>query len=217
MLTIETEKFFEAIKNGESSKIAEMIEREPTIVNSKNGEGATGILYALYTGRSEVAELIAKRKPQLDLFEAACLGQTARIETLIRQNPEGSNEYSAEGFTALQLAAYLGKSTAVDLLLSRGAEVNAVAKNPTHYTALTGAVARGHRDIVSTLLGKGANPNPKYEGGFTPLMEAAASGDVEVTRLLLAHGADRSIRFNGKTAFDLAIEKGKSATAQLLK
>src|SRR5262249_6046592 len=159
MLTIEADKFFEAIKNGESSRIAEMIEREPSIVNSKNKSGATGILFALYSGRPDVADLIAKKKPRLDIFEAACLGQLSSVEMLVKQNPETSSEYSAEGFTALQLAAYVGKGAVVDLLLSKGADVNAVARNPTQYTALTGAVARGHRDIVSTLLGKGANPN----------------------------------------------------------
>jgi len=213
---IETEKFFEAIKNGERSKIEEMIDREPTIVGAKNKSGATGILFALYAGRPELAELIAKRKPGLDIFEAASLGYLPDIEVLIKENPRIVSEYSTEGFTALQLAAYLGKGDTVDFLLRSGADVNAIAKNPTRYTALTGAVARGHQNIASTLLEKGANPNHKYEGDFTPLMEAAASGNVEVTKLLLAHGADRMIRLNGKTALDLALEKGRKETAQLL-
>ena len=217
MLMIETEKLFEAIKNGERSKVEEMIAREPTIVSAKNKSGATGILFALYAGRPELAELIAKRKPGLDIFEAASLGRLSDIEALIKENPSIVSEYSTEGFTALQLAAYLGKGDTVDFLLRSGADVNAIAKNPTGYTALTGAVARGHESIASTLLEQGANPNHRYEGGFTPLMEAAASGSVDVTKLLLAHGADRMILFNGKTALDLALEKGRKETAQLLR
>src|SRR5437867_152693 len=217
MLMIETEKFFEVIKHGEQSKIEEMIDEEPTIVSARNKSGATGILFALYAGRPELAELIAKRKPGLDVFEAASLGHLSDIKVLIKETPRIVSEYSAEGFTALQLAAYIGKSDTVDFLLRSGADVNAIAKNPTGYTALTGAVARGHHDIASTLLEKGANPNHRYEGGFTPLMEAAASGNLEVTKLLLAHGADRMIRLNGKTALDLALEKGQKDTAHLLK
>ena len=216
MLMIETEKFFEAIKNGERSKIEEMIDREPTMVSAKNKSGATGILFALYVGRPELAELIAKRKPGLDIFEAASLGHLSDIKVLIEENPRIVSEYSAEGFTALQLAAYIGKGDTVDFLLSSAADVNAISKNPTGYTALTGAVARGHQNIASTLLEQGANPNHRYEGGFTPLMEAAASGNVEMTKLLLAHGADRMIRLNGKTALDLALERGQKDTAQLL-
>jgi len=169
MLTIETEKFFEAIKNGERSKIEEIIDRAPTIVSTKNKSGATGILFALYAGRPELAELIAKRKTGLDIFEAASLGHLSNTEVLIKENPSIVSEYSTEGFTALQLAAYLGKGNTVDLLLRSGADVNAIAKNPTGYTALTGAVARGHQNIASTLLEHGANPNHRYEGGFTPL------------------------------------------------
>ena len=214
---IETEKFFDAIKNGERSKVEEMIEREPTIVSAKNKSGATGILFALYAGRPELAELIARRKPGLDIFEAASLGRLSDIEALIKENPSIVSEYSTEGFTALQLAAYLGKGDTVDFLLRSGADVNAIAKNLTGYTALTGAVARGHESLASTLLEQGANPNHRYEGGFTPLMEAAASGSVDVTKLLLAHGADRMILLNGKTALDLALEKGRKETAQLLR
>lgn len=217
MLMIETEKFFEAIKNGELSKIEEMLDREPTMVSAKNKSGATGILFALYTGRPELAELIARRKPALDIFEAASLGHLSNIQVLIKENPGIVDDYSAEGFTALQLAAYTGKGDSVDFLLRSGADVNVIAKNPTGYTALTGAVARGHENIASTLLEHGANPNHRYESGFTPLMEAAASGNVEITRLLLAHGADRMIRLNGKTALDLAVDRGQKDTAQLLK
>jgi len=213
---MESEKLFEAIKRGERERIAEIIDVDPAIVNARSKSGATGILYALYAGRQDIAELIADRKSKLDIFEAASLGRLSEVERLAGEKPDVVSEYSDEGFTALQLAAYTGKAESVNFLLSKGAEVNAIAKNPTKYTALSGAVAMGHGQIVSTLLERGANPNPLYEGGFTPLMEAAAGGNVEITKLLLAHGADKTIRHNGKTALDLAIEKGQPQTAQLL-
>jgi ankyrin repeat protein len=105
----------------------------------------------------------------------------------------------------------------VNRLLKAGAEVNEVAKNPTGFTALTGAIAGGHHDIAESLLAQGANANHRYEEGFTPLMEAAASGYLEITRLLLTHGADTRVRMAGKTALDYAIEKGQSEVAALLK
>lgn len=44
-------------------------------------------------------------------------------------------------------------------------------------------------------------------GGYTPLHAAAKSGDLEITRLLLAAGADASLATDdGKTARDLAHE-----------
>src|SRR5437867_11190530 len=99
---IETEKFFDAIKNGERSKVEEMIARQPTIVSAKNKSGATGILFALYARRPELAELIAKLKPGLDIFETASRGRLSDIDALIKENPSIASEYSTEGFTALQ-------------------------------------------------------------------------------------------------------------------
>ncbi len=217
MLTIETDAFFAAVKTGNLAKVTELVDNDPTLLNSTNKAGATGILFALYNGHPAVAELIAQRKKDLDVFEAASLGKLAHLEALTKQNPGLVRTHSEEGFTALQLAAYLGQKETVNILLKAGAEVNAVAKNPTGYTALTGTVARGHLDIAKTLLAKGANPNHRYEGGLTPLMEAAASGNLEITRLLLAHGADPQIKMEGKTARDYALEKGHEEAAALLK
>src|SRR5260370_36064278 len=90
MLMIEMEKFFEAIKNGQRSKIEEMIDREPTIVSAKNKSGATGILFALYAGLPELAELIAKRKSGLDIFEAQALDTFPMSKSSSRKTRESS-------------------------------------------------------------------------------------------------------------------------------
>jgi len=217
MLTIEAHEFFDEVKTGNLEKVKELIDKDPALLHAKNKSGATGILFALYNNHPEVAELIAQRKHDLDVFEASGLGKLAQLEALIKRNPGLVRTYSEEGFTALQLAAYLGQEETVDILLKDGALVNAVAKNPTGYTALSGAVSRGHRNIAGRLLAKGANSNHTYEGGFTPLMEAAASGNLEITRLLLAHGADPQIKMGGKTAHDYALEKGHEEAAALLK
>ena len=66
-----------------------------------------------------------------------------------------------------------------------------------------------HLDFIKTLLARGANVNARakdstetrtiftmqwlYEDGATPFLRAAQSGDVELMKLLLAHGADPKI------------------------
>ena len=55
----------------------------------------------------------------------------------------------------------------------KGADVNAVARNGTGFTYLTGVVSRMHKVIAELLLSKGANVNHRYEAGFSPLMIAA--------------------------------------------
>ena len=56
------------------------------------------------------------------------------------------------------------------------------------------------------------------EYGETPLMMSAENNAIDTAKLLLEHGADRSIKNNdGKTAYDLALEKGHTELAELLK
>src|SRR6266568_4659947 len=201
MLTLNQDELFENLKAENTARVKQLIENDPSLLNAKHKTGATGILFALYSGHQELAELLAQRKHDLDIFEAASLGKMDQVRALVKRDMELVNAYSPEGFTALQLSAYLGQKEAVDFLLKAGTNVNAIARNSSGYTALSGSVSRAHRSIAETLLADGANVNHRYEGGFSPLMEAAASGNLEITKLLLAHGADPQARMaDGKTA-----------------
>ena len=68
------------------------------------------------------------------------------------------------------------------------------------------------------LLRKGANPNCRGDGGYSPLHEAAGSGQLELARLLLQHKADVSAKGDdGKTPLDVAVEEKQGAILGLLK
>jgi hypothetical protein len=59
--------------------------------------------------------------------------------------------------SALQAAAWTGKSKVVKILLDKGASVNACGGK--YGSPLNGAVFRGHWDIVEMLLDRGAKPD----------------------------------------------------------
>ncbi len=218
MLTLQTEEFFKSIKSGELAKVAQLVESDPSLLKATAKSGATGILSALYGGHQDVAKFLAAKKGSLDIYEASSLGDLEQVKQLVKRDPEKVKSYSAEGFPALGLAAFLGQGNVVKYLLDNGADVNAVAKNPTGYTALTGAVSTGRKEIAELLLKKGANVNHQYEEGFTALMEASASGNVEMTKLLLTHGANVNAKTKeSKTALSYALEKGHQETLALLK
>ncbi len=85
-----------------------------------------------------------------------------------------------------------------DLLLNAGATPNVGGEPPLHI-----AVGRGHQALVTYLIGRGADPNLE-DGDFAPpLFWAGAYGgrpDLEMMRLLVAHGADVTRRDGvGKT------------------
>jgi len=59
--------------------------------------------------------------------------------------------------------------------------------------------------------------NAPQQEGFTPLHEAAATGQMELTRLLVAHGANLDAKSDaGKTALTYAIENSQSEIAKFL-
>ena len=66
------------------------------------------------------------------------------------------------------------------------------------------------------LLEAGADPNLRQRGGFAPLHAAAHTDDVEMARLLLAHGADPAIAADdGRDSARIAADDGSVAVAAL--
>lgn len=81
----------------------------------------------------------------------------------------------------------------VKFLIERGADVNALPESKSGHTALQGACARGaHLSCISFLIGKGADVNaqPALAYGYTALQYAANNGLMNVSGLLMDHGAD---------------------------
>jgi ankyrin repeat protein len=214
----DTKTFFENIAKGDLTKIEQLLQSNPSLADATNKQGVSATVFALYNGRTDLAQVLAKikRKP-LDLFEASSLGNYDVVRQILTKNPTLTNSFSPDGFTPLGLASHFGKKEVVELLLSSGAEVNTISKNSTGFTALTGALAGSHREITRLLLQKGANPNHRYEAGFTPIMTAAEGGDVETVKLLLSFGADPSVTAkDGRSAMSIALEKGHREVVELL-
>ncbi|KAI5782081.1 hypothetical protein DFH27DRAFT_579715 [Peziza echinospora] len=89
---------------------------------------------------------------------------------------------------ALRLAAENGYGPIVEMLLERGADIE--ARGRIWQTALSLAAANGHADVARLLVGRGANIEAE-DGrfGLTPVTWAASRGHEAAVELLIAAGA----------------------------
>ena len=145
-----------------------MLDANAGLLNARGGNGESAAMLAVYYGKKSVLELLLGRGAELNIFEAAAAGKVERVVALLAAEPSLANGYAPDGFPLLGLAAFFGHLEVVNPLLRHGADVNAVSRNATGYTALTGAVAGGHAEIAAALLAAGANANHRYGPDYTP-------------------------------------------------
>jgi ankyrin repeat protein len=177
----------------------------------------SAILTALYMRKQDELQQLLAAGPALTIFEAAALGRADRVRELVDRDPASVNAWSPDGNTPLGLASFFAHVDTVTLLLERGADVHAVARNHMKVQPLHAAVASRNSEIVTLLLARGADPNARQQVGYTPLMGAAGSGEKELVDLLLQAGADPSLTAeDGKTAADIARDHGHAELASAL-
>ncbi len=167
----------------------------------------------LHLGSSLQASRLAANKA----MEAAALrGQVDTIRTLIESGFD-INAPTASGSTYLHDAALKGQTKAVQLLLDRGANIEAV--NSSGGTPLHDAALGGSSDVMRILLDHGAAVNARdTESAATPLMLAASLARTSAISLLLARGADPSLRDRqGHSALDRAHQTDDRQSIQMLK
>jgi ankyrin repeat protein/mono/diheme cytochrome c family protein len=136
------------------------------------------------------------------------------LDSLIAADPEIVKAKDPAGSTLLHHAAGFGTLDIVQLLLDRGAEVN--AKNRRASTPLHWGI---HDEAkVRVLLARGAAINAKQIEGRTPLYQAALfPSGTPVLRLLLEKGADPSIAtLIGQTPLIAAAGRGDIEAMLLL-
>jgi uncharacterized protein len=181
-------EFLDAVRAGDREEVERQLAADPAAAEATEA-GVSAPLLALYHGRRELAELLAAASGDLGLFEAAALDRTGRLEELLDADHGRANAFSADGFTALHLAAFFGAPDAAALLVGRGADVRAVSRNALHVQPLHSAAAARQVEIARLLLDAGADPNAAQEGGFVPLDAALQNEDGELEALLRERGA----------------------------
>lgn len=216
----ERSDIFDLIAGGDIAGLRELLGGKPFAARERNESGVSALMWACYNFRPEVVGMVrAAIKPdEVDIFEAAMLGETERVQKLLDAQPGSRTTFSPDGFPLLGFACFFGHMGTAKLLLERGANPNVAAKNPMKVFPINSAASRKRTDIVELLLDHGADPNAAQHLGYTSLHSAAHNGDVETIRLLMNRGADANpVNDDGKTPLQMAEEGGHEEAAALLR
>ncbi|KAJ9255993.1 hypothetical protein DTO195F2_6041 [Paecilomyces variotii] len=188
--------------NGHAQAVRLLIEHGATL-HMKWG-GVTGryrdaLQAAVYAGHQEIVELLLAAGADLNPYRTLRVVQCGLFSTRKRKALPGSRARS-ENFDIptdlgpLEVAARQGNVTLVNILLDRGAHIDAedggTEDDVCAYTALEIAAFWGHIAVVETLLDHGADVNAVRQTLGTPLQAALEGGHINVAELLLSRGAE---------------------------
>ncbi|MBI3804400.1 MAG: ankyrin repeat domain-containing protein [Nitrospirae bacterium] len=215
------QEFLESIKKGDLAKVKCLLDETPMLLHAA-GEVVSPLLSALYHRHQKIVAFFLSQNVQLNLFEAAAVGDSKRMAELIETAPDRLHAVSPDGFSLLGLAAFFGHPKVAGYLIEKGADVDAPSRNAARVRPLHSALA--HRDpevsfaVAQRLIEGGADVNATQAGGWTPLHQAAVHGQVGLATLLLDRGADiNAAADNGKTPLALAISGKQKELAVLLR
>lgn len=168
-------------------------------------------------------------------------GNLEKVKQMLAQHPEllnAANEWKeGDRETAIQAAAHVGNRVVAEYLLANGAPLDIctvsmlgrkievermLAGDPALIRAagahgiplLTHAALSGNVELMQMLVDRGAR------GGMSSALSSAVSkGHLDMVRWILEHGEpDLGWKnFQGKTAMDIAVERGAEDIARLLR
>ncbi|HCB64081.1 MAG TPA: hypothetical protein DEP20_01765, partial [Fusobacteria bacterium] len=145
------------------------------------------------------------------LFTVSKLGKKEAMKYLLGLGIADVNAKKQDGITALMAAAKNGHKEVCQLLIEKGADVNAVSMLGT---ALTKAAKGGHKELCQMLIEKGADVNAVGLRG-PALTKAAEGGHKELCQMLIEKGADvNAVSIRG-TALMVAAEEGNKEVCEL--
>ena len=179
---------------------------------------------------------------QEQLIEAIKVGEIAKVKQLIDEDAELVNTRTTQGLSAVLLAAYYQEPEIATLLASHRTEldifeasavgdlaqvrqaihrdvhsVNAFAEDGFQPLGL--ACFFGQGEVVTYLLGMGAEVNSPSKNNMRvmPLHSAVARRNMEITRLLLAAGAEvNAIQADDFSPLHEAAQNGQLEMVKLL-
>ncbi|MDJ1173086.1 ankyrin repeat domain-containing protein [Roseofilum capinflatum] len=215
-----------AVEAGHRDVVEALLAAKPDL-NQQDGLNVTALMIACEKGHLDIVQQLLAEGADINLnikgvsaLSIAVWEKQEEIAMFLINQGADFQVQSEDRENLLMRAASMGSLPLVQLLLSKGMDVNARSGDST---ALIDALnyynsEEENLEVIETLLAAGADPNlGNYEGG-TALTAGVYRGSVDAIRALLAAGVDIEQRDReGRTALSLAKVFGRSNVLNLLR
>ena len=208
-----------AIREKDANLLRALVESRPNSL-ARSEEVAQALAYG---GDMDLLRLHLEIFEQHPKVKGECLcyaAERGREDFMAYLLDEGANPNFKVSQSALVKAVFGGHKSAVQRLLRRGADVNALSNSASPYTAetaLQAAVQAKNPPMVEFLLSSGAETDLRHTGSMTPLMRAVRDRNLEVMRILLRAGASVGASDKrGNTALHIATQGHRTPDMQVV-
>jgi len=137
---------FAAISGGDKDEVTRLVAADPQVGHARNQAGVSALMQARYEDKLEMVALLRKPVGDLDVFEAAALGDVPRIHALLKADRDLIKARSSDGFTPLHLACFFGQLEAAQTLIRQRADAN--AGSPSRIAVIHSAAASRNAAVV---------------------------------------------------------------------
>jgi uncharacterized protein len=177
---------FVSAAHGSLHRVVEVLAERPNLLHAKASWRETAIQAAAHMARRDIARHLLARGAELDLCTAAVMGLLGRVTRQLSVDPSLVSARGAHGFPLMYYPAITGDIDMAALLWKYGVDLNAGAGAST---ALHGAAAAGHYQMVQWLITHRANARVLDRDGKRPLQVAMDAGQLEIAGFLRESGA----------------------------
>lgn len=216
-----TAEFIDAVLAGDEGRVRSMLRADPSLVYARDARGRSAFVLAHLHHHFEVATALLDQGFVMDQVEAVLARDWDRLEELAATSYQIVNLDHPIGGTAMYAGAVSGLGADMWRVQQYGGDPNANPRGPDGLTPARIAVE--HRvpltalATTATLLGNGGGANTPQRASSSILHGAAATGDPDLTRLVLRKGGDPdAVDDQGRTPADVARSAGHEDVVRLL-